>query len=244
MPVDLLAIMAHPDDAELLCGGTLAVSGDQGHRTAIVDLTRGELGSKGTPEIRAAEANDAAAVLGISARECLGLPDGHLAGTDAMRRAVVEAIRRHRPRVIITHYVVGRHPDHRTTSELVRDASFLSGLKNYPADGAPFRPERVVYTMAYREDDVRPSFIVDTTAGLERKLKAMACFASQWDGETKQGGELHPTGQHLFDLVRMQDAHVGSRIRRPYGEPYWMPEAVAVTDLLVLGTPAQGPAPS
>ena len=234
-PVDLLAIMAHPDDAELLCGGTLAVSADLGHRVGIVDLTRGELGSKGTAEIRAAEAHRAAEMLGVVSRETLGLPDGHLANTDAMRRIVVEAIRRHRPRVILTHFAAGRHPDHRMTSELVRDAAFLAGLKNYPADGTPFRPAKVAYTLSYREDHVQPTFVVDTTAGFERKLKAMAAFASQWDGDTKAGGELYPTGQHLFDLVRTQDGHAGSRIRAAYGEPFWTPETMAVTDIVGLG---------
>ena len=233
--IDLLAMMAHPDDAELLCGGTLAVSADQGHRVGIVDLTRGELGSKGTAEIRAAEAQRAAEILGAVSRESLGLPDGHLANTDAMRRSVVEAIRRHRPQTIITHYLVGRHQDHRITSELVRDAAFLSGLKNYPADGAPFRPSKVIFTLSYREDHVKPTFVVDTTAGFERKLKAMAAFASQWDGDTKGGGEAYPTGQHLFDLVRTQDAHAGSRIRAAYGEPFWTPETMAVADVVGLG---------
>ena len=230
--IDILAIMAHPDDAELLCGGTLAVSADLGHRVGIVDLTRGELGSKGTPEIRAEEARRAAEVLGVSSRESLGLPDGHLAETDAMRRAVVEAIRRHRPRMILTHYIVGRHPDHRNASALVRDASFLSGLKNYPGAGEPFRPEKVAYALSYREDDVKATFVVDTSGGFERKLKAMACFASQWDASTTQGGELHPTGQHLMDLVRTQDGHAGSRIRSAYGEPFWTPETIRVADLL------------
>jgi LmbE family N-acetylglucosaminyl deacetylase len=151
-----------------------------------------------------------------------------------MRRAVVEAIRRHRPHTILTHYIAGRHPDHRLASELVRDAAFLAGLKNYPADGAPFRPDKVAFAMSYREDDVKATFIVDTAAGIERKLKAMACFASQWDASTTQGGELHPTGEHLFALVRMQDGHAGSRIRSAYGEPFWTHETVRVSDIVAL----------
>jgi len=235
MSTDLLAIFAHPDDAELLCGGTLAVSVDLGHTVGIVDLTRGELGSKGTPEIRAAEAQHAAEVLGAASRECLGLPDGRLSNTDATRRVVVEAIRRQRPRVVITHYLVGRHPDHRIASELVRDACFLSGLKNHPADGPPFRPEKVAFVLSYREDMVKPTFVVDTTNGFERKLKAMACFASQWDGTTKQAGELYPTGQPLYDLVRTQDAAAGSQIRCAYGEPFWTAETMRVADVVGIG---------
>ncbi len=233
MPVaDLLALFAHPDDAELLAGGTLIKAVDQGYRVVAAGLTRGELGSKGTPELRAKEAAAAADVMGLAERVNLGLPDGHLASTDAMRRIVVEAIRRYQPRTVITHYTVGRHPDHRLAAELVRDACFLAGLVNYPADGEKHRPAKLLHTMSYREDAVRPAFVVDTSAQLERKLEAMRCFASQWNNETLQGGELHPTGQSLFDLVRTQDAHAGSLIRRPYGEPFWTLENVAVEDVV------------
>jgi len=235
MPADLLAIFAHPDDAELLAGGTLIKAADQGHRVAIVDLTAGELGTKGTPETRAAEAQDAARIMGAASRECLGLPDGHLDNNDAMRRMVVAAIRRHRPRAVITHYVVGRHPDHRRAAELVRDACFLSGLANYPADGEKHRPVKVHFAMGYREDPDKPTFVVDTAAQFDRKLAALRCFASQWDAATTQGGELHPTGQQFFDLVRTQDAHAGSLIRAAYGERFWNHETVAVDDVVTMG---------
>ncbi len=234
MPSDLLAIFSHPDDAELLAGGTLIRAADQGHRVAIVDLTAGELGSKGTPELRAEEAKAAAQAMGAASRECLGLPDGHLDNSDAMRRMVVAAIRRHRPRAVITHYVVGRHPDHRRAAELVRDACFLSGLANYPAEGTKHRPTKVHFAMGYREDPDKPSFVVDTTAQFERKLEALRCFASQWDTTTTQAGELHPTGQQFFDLIRTQDAHAGSLIRTAYGERFWTHETVAVDDVVTM----------
>jgi bacillithiol biosynthesis deacetylase BshB1 len=235
MPCDLLALFAHPDDAELLAGGTLIKAVDQGHRVAAVDLTRGELGSKGTPELRAEEAARAAAVVGMVGRETLGLPDGHLAPTDAMRRVVVEAIRRWRPRTVITHFIVGRHPDHRVAAELVRDACFLSGLANYPAQGERHRPAKLLHAMSYREDDLAPAFVVDTSAQFARKLEALRCFASQWDDATTQGGELYPNGQSLWDLVRTQDAHAGSLIRVPYGERFWTRETVAVDDVVAMG---------
>lgn len=234
MPADLLAIFAHPDDAELLAGGTLAKAVDQGHRTTILDLTRGEMGSRGTPELRACEAAAAAAVLGVHERNNAGLPDGHLANTDATRRVVIEAIRRARPRTVLLPWKVGRHPDHRLASELIRDACFLSGLKNYPADGEPFKPSKLCYALAYREDPVTPSFIVDTTAQFDRKLDAIRCYASQFDLETRQAGELFPNGQPIFDLIRTQDAHFGARIRRAYGEPFWTTEAVEVPDVVTL----------
>jgi N-acetylglucosamine malate deacetylase 1 len=233
MTVDLVAIMAHPDDAELLCGGTLARAADQGHRTGIVDLTRGELGSRGTPELRAKEAAAAAKVLGVAERVNAGLTDGHLANTDAARRVVVEQIRRLRPRVVLLQYLTARHPDHRIGSELVRDACFLSGLKNYPAEGEPFRPAKLCYALSFREDAVKPSFVIDISAQFDRKLAAIACFASQFEGVT-QAGEMYPTGQPLHDLIAMQNGHYGSLIRSRYGEPFWTPETMAVEDITAL----------
>lgn len=235
MPLDLLAAVAHPDDAELLAGGTLAKAADAGHRVGILDLTRGELGSRGSAEIRAAEAVAASAMLGIHERATAGLPDGRLASTDAMRVAVVEQLRRLRPRVIILPYTVGRHPDHRIAAELIRDAAFLSGLKNYPAQGDPWKPSKLLHALAYREDAVKPTFVVDTSAQFDRKLQAIACYASQFTGETVQAGELYPTGQPLMELIRTQDAHAGSLIRVAYGERFWTEETMAVEDVVQLG---------
>jgi bacillithiol biosynthesis deacetylase BshB1 len=234
MHVDLLAAVAHPDDAELLMGGTLARAVDQGHRAGILDLTRGELGTRGSADIRAHEAAEAAEVLGISQRANAGLPDGHLAGTDAMRAVVVEWIRQFRPRVVLLPWKVGRHPDHRIASELIRDACFLAGLRNYPAAGDPFKPTKLCYALAFREDVLKPTFVVDITQQLERKLAAVACYASQFDGAT-QAGELQPTGQPLPDLIRTQSAHYGSLIRRAYGEPFWTDETVEVDDVVAMG---------
>ena len=234
MTVDLLAIAPHPDDAELLAGGTLAKAADQGHRTGILDLTRGELGSRGSPELRAREATAASEILGVAERANAGLPDGHLTNDDAMRRVVVEQLRRFRPRVVILPYFVGRHPDHHVASALVRDAAFLSGLRNYPADGEPFKPFKLCYALAYREDPVTPTFIVDISATFERKLAAVACYASQFEGLT-QAGELYPNGEPLPQLLRIQHAHYGSRIRVAYGEPFWTPETVLVEDITALG---------
>lgn len=234
MNVDLLVIAPHPDDAELLAGGTLAKASDQGHRTGILDLTRGELGSRGSPEVRAQEAAAASAVLGVSKRVNAGLPDGHLTNNDAMRRVVIEQLRHFRPRVVILPYIVGRHADHRVASELVRDACFLSGLRNYPAGGEPFKPFKLCYALAYREDPVAPTFIVDISDTFERKLAAVSCYASQFAGVV-QAGELYPTGQPLPELLRSQHAHYGSRIRAAYGEPFWTPETVVVDDIVQLG---------
>ena len=234
MTVDLLVIGPHPDDAELMAGGTLALAVDQGHRTGILDLSRGELGSRGTPEIRAEEAAASAGILGVSTRVNAGLPDGRLANSDAMRRVVIEQLRRLRPRVVILPYLTGRHADHRVASELVRDACFLSGLRNYPAEGEAYKPFKLCYALAYREDPIAPSFVVDISTTFERKLAAVACYGSQFEGTT-QAGELYPTGQSFPDLLRTQHAHYGSRIRAAWGEPFWTPETARVEDIVTLG---------
>jgi len=233
MTVDLLAIAAHPDDVELTCGGTLIKAVHQGYRTGIVDLTGGETGTHGSQSLRAAEAAKAAEVMGVTERRNAGLPDAGLFNTDETRRTVVGLIRHFRPRVVILPYPIGRHPDHRIASELCRDASYLAGLRNFPADGAPHRPEKVLYTLAYREDPVKPTFVVDISAQFERKLAAIRCYASQFDG-AKAAGEIFPTGQDLYSLVETQNAHYGSLIRTRFGEPYFTQETVRIDDVLAL----------
>ncbi len=238
-PLDILAIAPHPDDAELLCGGALARSAALGRRVGILDLTRGETGTRGTPEQREEEAVRAAQLLGVAVRENAGLPDAGLFNTDAMRFTLVAALRRLRPQVVILPFLTGRHPDHRITAELGRDACFLSGLGNY-GDAelratAPHRPTKVIHALAYREDPVKPTFVVGLTENeFGQKLEAIRCYASQFDGATK-AGELFPTGQPLFELVESQARHYGSLVRRPYGEPFWTAETLEVDDLATLG---------
>jgi bacillithiol biosynthesis deacetylase BshB1 len=232
-PVDLLAIAAHRDDVELTCAGTLIRAADQGYRTAILDLTQGETGTRGSAELRGQEAEAAAKILGVAERRNAGLPDAHLANTDAMRRVLVEQIRHFRPRVVILPYPIGRHPDHRIASELARDACFLSGLARYDAAGAPHRPHKILYSLAYREDPVKPTFVVDITDQFARKMAAIRCYASQFDGATN-AGEIFPTGQDLYGLIEVQCAHYGSLIRTRYGEPYFTQETVRVDDVVAL----------
>jgi bacillithiol biosynthesis deacetylase BshB1 len=234
MPVDVLAIAAHRDDVELTCAGTLLRAVDAGHRTGILDLTAGETGTRGSAELRAQEAERAAEVLGVSERRNAGLPDAHLQNTDQMRRVVVEHIRHFAPHVVILPYAVGRHPDHRRASELGRDACFLAGLAKYDAAGAPHRPFKILYALSYREDPVKPTFVVDITPQFERKMAAIQCYASQFDG-AKAAGEIFPTGQDLYSLVETQNAHYGSLIRTRYGEPFFTDETMAVDDVTALG---------
>ena len=234
MPVDVLAIAAHRDDVELTCAGTLLRAAEGGHRTGILDLTAGESGTRGSAELRAQEAGRAAAILGVSERRNAGLPDAHLRNDEETRRLVVEQIRYFAPRVVILPFPVGRHPDHRVASELGRDACFLAGLAKYSGTGAPHRPHKILYALSYREDPLKPTFVVDISAQFDRKLAAIRCYASQFDG-AKAAGEIFPTGQDLYSLVETQNAHYGSLIRARYGEPFYTHETMAVDDVVALG---------
>jgi bacillithiol biosynthesis deacetylase BshB1 len=234
MPVDILAIAAHRDDVELTCAGTLLKAVDVGYRTAILDLTEGETGTRGNAKLRAEEAERAARILAVSERRNACLPDARLHNTDEARRAIVQQIRHFAPRVVILPFPVGRHPDHRVASELGRDACYLAGLERYDAEGTPHRPHKLLYALSYREDPIKPTFVVDITAQFDRKLAAIKCYGSQFDG-AKAAGEIFPTGQDLYSLVQTQNAHYGSLIRARYGEPFFTSETMEVDDVVKLG---------
>ena len=229
----VLAIFAHRDDAELTCGVTLIKLAAQGHRAGILDLTAGEMGSRGSAELRAEEAERAAAVMGLAVRENLGLPDAGIMNTPETRRLVARVIRRHRPTIVIAPAQQGRHPDHRVSSELVRDACFISGLGKIEPDLPKHRPRKVIHCLSYREDHLRPTFVVDISAEFERKLEAIRCYGSQFDSVT-HAGEVYPNGDPLYDIVRHQAAHYGSLIRTRYGEPFFTTETMRVDDITTL----------
>ena len=232
---DVAAICAHPDDAELVMGGTLALETARGHRVALVDLTRGECGSRGTPETRAAEAAEAARILGVTHRESLGLPDARLSPTPEQKDAVVAALRRLRPRLVLLPHWEQRHPDHGAASRIVYEASFLAGLKNYRPDlGPAFRPQKLVYAPSTTEvGEVSPSFVVDITAAWETKVRAVAAFASQFAAGS---GETVPLPLDRFrQSMELAARRYGQRIGVEYGEGFVTREPLAVADLLSLG---------
>ncbi len=229
-PVTLLAIAAHRDDVELTCGGTLIKAARLGQRTAILDLTQGEMGTRGSAALRRAEADQAAAVLGVSVRETLGLPDAGIENTPVTREALARVIRRLAPRVVIAPALEGRHPDHRITAQLVRDACFVAGLAKVAPDVPKHRPHKIVHTLAYRQDFVRPTFVVDISDEFEQKMRAIRCYASQFDGAI-QAGEVYPTGEPLYDVVTHYAATYGSLIRARYGEPFFTTEMMRVDDI-------------
>ena len=234
-PVDLLAIAAHRDDVELLCGGTLARAAARWHRTGILDLTAGERGTDGSAQLRGEEADAAARVLGVAARRNAGFPDAGLENTPETRSVVAGWVRAFRPRVVILPFTSGRHPDHRIASQLAYDACFLAGLSKFDAPGEPHRPHKLLYALTYREDPVKPTSVVDVTEFMETKMEAVRCYSSQFDGKT-WGGEIFPGGDRpLYDQVRMHAARYGSLIRREYGEPFFTVETMEVDDVVALG---------
>ncbi len=231
---DIAGVCAHPDDAELIMGGTLACEAARGRRVALVDLTRGEAGSRGTPETRAAEAAEAARILGVAHREALGLPDAQLAPTPEQKDPLVEALRRLRPRVVMLQHWEQRHPDHSAASRIVYEAAFLAGLKNYRPDlGPAFRPFKLVYAVSMTEaTEIPPGFVVDVTSQWETKLRAISAFASQF---TPHPGE---TVVLPFERFR-QNAEIaarrqGQRIGVEFGEGFVTREPIQVDDLLAL----------
>ena len=231
--VDVLAIAAHRDDVELTCGGTLLTTAARGHTTGIIDLSQGETGTRGSAQLRAEEASRAAEILGVTARINLGFPDAAIVNTPDTRAELAKAIRRFTPRVVIAPSPQGRHPDHRVTAELVRDACFIAGLAKVEPSVPPHRPRKVIHCISFREDHLKPTFVVDISDVFERKLEAVRAYGSQFDG-VRQAGEVYPNGDPLYDLVRYQAAHYGSLIRARYGEPFFTAETMRVDDVATL----------
>ena len=231
--VDILAIAAHRDDVELTCGGTLIKAVALGRTTAVIDLTRGELGTRGSAELRGEEAERAAQVMGLTARENLGLPDGGVLNSPETRAKLAVAIRQFAPTVVIAPSIRGKHPDHTMSSQLIRDACFAAGLRKLEPQVPAHRPRKVIHCLAYREDNVKPTFVVDITETFEKKLEAVKCYSSQFD-DAIQAGEVFPNGEPLYDIIRHQAAHYGSLIRTRYGEPFFTTETMRVDDVAAL----------
>jgi bacillithiol biosynthesis deacetylase BshB1 len=236
--VDVLAIVAHPDDAELLCGGTLLVAAMQGYRTGILDLTHGEMGTWGTVERRKEESAKAARLLGLSARRNAGLPDGGLENTPAARLIVATIVRELRPRTVILQWERGRHPDHSAASQLGHDACFVAGLKRAAIGLEPHRPNKVIYALSFREDVVKPTFVVDVTEHMDRKIEAIFAYGSQFESKTAMGEIFGGGNRPLRDQILAHAAHYGSLIRRPYGEPFYTRETMQADDIVALHVPS------
>jgi len=231
MKLDLLAIGPHPDDVELTSGGTLIKMTDAGYRVGILDLTRGETGSRGAPEIRLREAARAAKMLGVRVRRNLGLPDARLQVTDENKLAIAAVIREFEPRAIILPYWEGRHPDHYTAALLGYEACFIAGLKNFPLAGAPFRPSKILYAAAYA--DVRPTIAVDITSQYARRRRAILTYASQFrpPKRDRKSRVVLPLDE-LEERMSLQARHYGRLIGVLYAEGYVVKEVMQVDDVV------------
>ncbi|HUO35821.1 MAG TPA: bacillithiol biosynthesis deacetylase BshB1 [Candidatus Acidoferrum sp.] len=231
MKVDLLVIAAHPDDAELTSGGTLLKMRDAGYRTGILDLTRGETGTRGTPETRLREAARAATILGLKVRRNLGLPDARLAVCEEYKVAIAELIRELQPRTVILPYWEGRHPDHYTAATLGYEACFLAGLKNFTLAGEAFRPFKILYAAAYA--DVKPTFAVDITPYYERRRRAILAYASQFrPARRDRSPRVHIPLDDLEDRMSLQARSYGRLIGVKYAEGYVVREILQVDDVI------------
>jgi N-acetylglucosamine malate deacetylase 1 len=233
MKLDLLAIAPHPDDVELTSGGTMIKMAQAGYASGILDLTRGETGTRGTPETRLKEAARAAKIMGARVRRNLGLPDAHLKVTDEYKAAIAAVIREFEPHTVILPYWEGRHPDHYTAARLGYEACFVAGLKNYPLEGLPFRPFKIVYAAAYA--DVRPTFAVDITKQYARRRRAILAYASQFDPpqHDKTSRVLLPLDE-LEGRMNLQASYYGRMIGVKYAEGFVVKEVAQIDDLVNL----------
>ena len=228
---DVLAIAAHRDDVEQTCGGTLLRMAARGLRTAILDLTRGEAGTRGTAEERANEAAEAAKILGVGWRDALDLPDGSVENTYDNRLKIAGVVRLLRPRVVILPYGQARHPDHAIVAELGYQACFLSGLAKVQTGTEPHRPFKIVYASLYA--DVRPSFIVDITPFIEQRHAALMAYKSQYANQSAGGGLFVPE-EEIRERTFAEARHYGLLAGVKCGEPFVQKEVGLVDDLTLI----------
>jgi bacillithiol biosynthesis deacetylase BshB1 len=240
--LDVLALAAHRDDVEQTCGGTLLKMAQRGYRTGILDLTQGEMGTRGTAEDRAREAQEAARLLKASFRQALDIPDGRVENTWENRIAIARLIREQRPRVLIIPYWQGRHPDHYTASVLGYEAAFLAGLKklgNTPASQgahalaelAPHRPFKIIYASLYH--DVRPSFVVDITEQFETRLQALLAYRSQYADQIS-GAQIFPAEKDIRSRMEAMASFYGLLAGVKYAEPFVQKEVGLVEDVTTI----------
>lgn len=252
MSVDILAIAAHRDDVEQTCGGTMLKMAQQGHRTGILDLTRGEMGTRGTSEDREQEANKAAEILQVSWRDALDIPDGRVENTWENRLKVARVIREQQPRVVILPSWLGRHPDHYTASTLGYEACFLAGLSKLDLSGqhanrierpshlqaaieaeepGPHRPFKIVYATLYY--DVRPTFVVDITEQFEARFQSLMAYKSQFSDQ-EAGRDIFPAQAEIRARIEAMARFYGMLGGVTFAEPFLQKEVGLVEDLTAL----------
>ncbi len=229
MQLDSVAFGAHPDDIELFCGGTLIKLGSQGRKIGVISLTQGELGTRGSPEIRSQEFQEGATLLKLSTHKMLDIPDGDVAVNWENKLKIIREIRTYQPAVVFAPYWKDRHPDHENTSNLVREAAFLSGLKKIETDQQAHRPYKVIYYPCWFE--FRPSFVVDITECHDQKIKAIQAYRSQFDHPDKSNfgdEETLISRPEFLEKITTRDRYYGSSIGTTFGEPFLVREPLRV----------------
>jgi bacillithiol biosynthesis deacetylase BshB1 len=235
MKIDILVFAAHPDDAELACSGTIMRMISLGHKVGIVDMTAGELGTRGSVELRAQEAAASSEIMGLHVRENLGMRDGFFQHDEAHQLQIIRAIRRHQPEILLINAPSDRHPDHGRASELVRDAAFLSGLRRIETeDGGlaqvAWRPKKV---WRYIQDQLlMPSFVVDITDHFERKIAAIRAFGSQFYDPNSKEPETYISSSNFLEAIKARSQEMGHLIGVPYGEGFIAERPLRVDDLM------------
>jgi bacillithiol biosynthesis deacetylase BshB1 len=233
MKLDLLAIAAHPDDVELTCGGTLLKMAQKGYTTGILDLTAGEMGTRGTPESRAKEAALAARILKVSWRGTLGVPDSDVQASRQHKLRLAKVIRALRPRTVILPYWEARHPDHYHASALGYEGCFLAGLKQLPIEGEPHRPFKILYATSF--EGMPPTFIVDVTKQYESRRKAILAYGTQFrPAKSEKKQRVYLAIDELDPKMDLLARHYGQKIGVKYGEPFLQKEWMAVDDIVNL----------
>jgi bacillithiol biosynthesis deacetylase BshB1 len=238
MEIDVLAIFAHPDDVELTVGGTLLKMKSLGYKTGALDVTRGEMGTRGTVEGRAAEADEAAKILKLDVRENLGLPDGHVFVTDDERTKLVRVLRRLKPKVLLTHQIDDPHPDHNHIAQLVRESARLASMQKYDGDFGQERTPAPMVAHNIFSQRVTPSFIVDISDFLSEKTEAIRAHKSQFYNPNAKSDELETrlTSKGFIDELENRSRYFGSLIGTAAGEPFFVREALNVEDPIALLT--------
>lgn len=232
MELDVLAFGAHRDDIELTCAGTMLKLVDQGYKTGIIDLTAGEMGTRGSAEEREKEAEESAKILQIQCRENLGIPDTNIEINRDNKLKIVRVLRKYRPRIIFLPYWEYRHPDHAHAGQLIAEAVFIAGLSKLDTGQPGHRPEKLIYYMCHYE--FQPSFIVDVTDQYERKMAAIGCFESQIFNPDYPGEQTLISSQEYMESIEIRSRYYGWHIKKKYGEPFLVKDALKIEDVTTI----------
>jgi N-acetylglucosamine malate deacetylase 1 len=230
--LDVLAIAAHPDDIEQTCGGTLLKMAEMGYLTGALDLTAGDMGTRGTPELRMQEAQQARQILRLAWRDNLQMPDARLENNISLRMTLMGVLRRLKPKTVILPYWEARHPDHYYASILAFEASFLAGLRKMDDQVEPHRPHKIIYSSIYA--NVTPSFVVDITPYFDRRMDSLFAYDSQY-GDQEAGSGIFPMKDEIRDRLRSIARFYGNLIGAKYGEPFVVKETQRVDDVVQMG---------